>query len=235
MSLSARPQVMRLRRAVLQIPPKSSVPPGLLLHKNPHPLTRAESTLTQVLIPLHFISFISNTYKKPGGGTPSSSPKVWQLVNPSPQFVITPSPQFVIPSEARNLLFPPSVALSLPHYLITSLHRANVDAASSISPLFATLTENTGGGVCPSTPLSCSFHTPVLRTRTNPRNLFSLMELLHDSWILRGRRSLSSVRSCRSPGKDCQRSARSRRAGFRRRSAGWRGPIVGLCGRSAHF
>ena len=151
---------MRLRRAVLQIPSRRSVPPQLPLYKNRYPLTRPESTLPQVLIPLHFISFISNTYKKPGGGTPSSSPKVLQLVTPSPQFVITPSPQFVIaltpqfviPSEARNLLFPPSVALSLPHYLITSLHRANVDAASSISRLFATLTENTGGGVCPSRP-----------------------------------------------------------------------------------
>src|SRR5579863_2426499 len=116
MSLSARPQVMRLRRAVLQIPPKPSVPPGLPLYKSRHSLTPSESTLTQVLIPLHFISFISNTYKKPGGGTPSSSPKVWQLVTPSPQFVITLTPQFVIPSEARNLLF-----LSFRRYLITSL------------------------------------------------------------------------------------------------------------------
>src|SRR5579863_2081194 len=95
MSLSARPQVMRLRRAVLQIPPESSVPPGLPLYKCCDSLTRAESTLLQVLIPLHFISFISNTYKKPGGGTPSSSPKVWQLV--------TPSPNLVIPSDARNV------------------------------------------------------------------------------------------------------------------------------------
>src|ERR1700730_4900096 len=164
MSLSARPQVVRLRRAFLQIPTKSSVPPGLPLHNTIPRLTLSESTLLQVLIPLHFISFISNTYKKPGGGTPSSIPKVWQLVNPSPQFVITPSPKFVIPSEARNPLFPPSVALSLPHYLITSLHRAHVDAASSISPLFATLTENTRGWRMPVTPLSCSFRTPVLRT-----------------------------------------------------------------------
>src|SRR5579863_7716605 len=103
--LSACPQVMRLRRAVLQIPPKPPVPPRLPFYKNRYSLTRPESTLPQVLIPLHFISFISNTYKKPGGGTPSSSPKVWQLVTPSPLFVITLTPQFVIPSEARNLLF----------------------------------------------------------------------------------------------------------------------------------
>jgi|HubBroStandDraft_6_1064221.scaffolds.fasta_scaffold59123_4 hypothetical protein len=80
MSLSAHPQVMRLRRAVLQIPPKPPVPPGLPLYKYSHQLTRPESTLPQVLIPLNFISFISNTYTKPGGGPPSSSPKVWQLV-----------------------------------------------------------------------------------------------------------------------------------------------------------
>ncbi len=103
---------MRLRRAVLQSPAKPPVPPGLPLYKNRHSLTRPESTLLQLLIPLHFISFISNTYKKPGGGTPSSTSKVCQLV--------TPSSKFVIPSEARNLLFPPSVALSLPHYLFTS-------------------------------------------------------------------------------------------------------------------
>jgi hypothetical protein len=77
---SAPTQVMRLRRAVLQSLPKSSVPPRLPLYKTRPPLTHLESTLLQVLIPLHFISFISNTYKKPGKGTPSSSPKVWQLV-----------------------------------------------------------------------------------------------------------------------------------------------------------
>jgi len=71
---------MCLRRAVLQIPPELSVPPRLPLYKSRLSLTRPESTLLQVLIPLHFISFISNTYKKPGGGTPSSSPRVLQLV-----------------------------------------------------------------------------------------------------------------------------------------------------------
>src|ERR1700721_2009345 len=111
MSLSARPPVMRLRRAVLQIPPKPPVLPGLPLYKNRYLLTPSESTLPQVLIPQDFISSRINTYIKPGGGTPASNPKVWQLVTPSP------SPKFVIPSAARNLLFPPSVALPC---LITS-------------------------------------------------------------------------------------------------------------------
>jgi hypothetical protein len=86
MSLSARPQVMRLRRAVLQIPPKPPVPPGLPLYKNRHSLTRSESTLPQVLIPRHFISFISNTYKKPGGGTPLPAPEFCNSLLPVRHF-----------------------------------------------------------------------------------------------------------------------------------------------------
>src|SRR5580704_18076946 len=122
MGLFARPQVMRHSRAVLQIPPKPPVPHGLPLYKNRYSLTRSESTLPQVLIPLHFISFISNTYKKPVGGTPSSSPKVWQLVTSSPKFIIpgdarnlpcATNAKFVIPSAARNLLFLTSIVTSL--------------------------------------------------------------------------------------------------------------------------
>src|SRR5579863_870755 len=73
---------MRLRSAVLQIPPKSSVPPRLPLYKNRYSLTRSESTLLQVLIPLHFNSFISNTYKKQGGGCLPQDLKDLQLVTP---------------------------------------------------------------------------------------------------------------------------------------------------------
>ena len=66
---------MRLRRAVLKIPPKSSVPPRSPLYKlRPLP-TPSESTLPQVLIPLHFKSFISNTYKKTGRGSLRQAPK----------------------------------------------------------------------------------------------------------------------------------------------------------------
>jgi hypothetical protein len=61
-------QVMRLRCAVPKIPTKSSVPPRSPLYKLSHLLTPSESTLPQLLIPLHFKSFISNTYKKPGRG-----------------------------------------------------------------------------------------------------------------------------------------------------------------------
>src|ERR1700721_982506 len=83
-------QVMRLRRAVLQIPPKFPVPRWFLFYKSRPSLTHLESTLLQVLIPLHFNSSRINTYTKPGGGCPSTNPKVLQLVTPrtSPQQII---------------------------------------------------------------------------------------------------------------------------------------------------
>jgi hypothetical protein len=65
---------MALRRAVPKIPTKSSVPPRLPLHKSRSVKTPSESTLPQLLIPLHFNSFRSNTYKKPRGRAPSPAP-----------------------------------------------------------------------------------------------------------------------------------------------------------------
>jgi hypothetical protein len=84
-----------LRRAVPKIPAKSSVPPGLPLNKSRALPTRSESTLPQLLIPLHFKSRISNTYKKPGEGAPRPSSKVLQLVT-------TRSPVLRTHSNARN-------------------------------------------------------------------------------------------------------------------------------------
>ena len=69
-------KAMRLCCAVPKIPGKSSVPPGLPLNKNRSLSTRSESTLPQTLIPLDFISFISNVYRKPGEGSSRLSPKV---------------------------------------------------------------------------------------------------------------------------------------------------------------
>ena len=136
-------QVMRLRRAVLQIPPKFSVPRRLLFHKSRPPLTHLQLTLLQVLIPLHFNSSRINTYAKPGGGCPSTNPKVLQLVTPRT------SPQQIIEKPATS-----------------NPVSANLDAASGISPLFATLTENTGGWGVPSrvAPL---FLCQALRFRYN--------------------------------------------------------------------
>src|ERR1700720_1786251 len=73
---------MASRRAVLQTPPKSSIPPRLPFYKVRPLRTRSESTLLQLLIPLHFNSPRINTYKNPGGGSLSSSPRVLQLVTP---------------------------------------------------------------------------------------------------------------------------------------------------------
>jgi hypothetical protein len=66
---------MRLHRAVPQIPPKSSVPCGLPPYKNRLLLTRAESILRQLLIPLHFNFLICNVYKNCGRGSPLAAPK----------------------------------------------------------------------------------------------------------------------------------------------------------------
>ena len=74
---------MRLRLAVLQTPAKSSVLPRLPLHNNRPLPTHSESTLPQLLIPLHFNFPRINTYKKPRGGCPSTNQKVFQLVTPN--------------------------------------------------------------------------------------------------------------------------------------------------------
>jgi hypothetical protein len=74
---------MRLRRAVPKIPARPSVPPRLPLHKNPSLPTRSESTLPQLLIPLHFNSFISNACKKPGEGSLLPTPKFYNSSLPN--------------------------------------------------------------------------------------------------------------------------------------------------------
>lgn len=91
---------MRLPRAVLQIPPGSSVQPGLPLYNSRFRLTHAKSTLTQVLIPLHFNSSRYNTYKKPGGGPPLPAPKFGNSLLPPPhQSGRTGTPTTPIPSS----------------------------------------------------------------------------------------------------------------------------------------
>lgn len=59
---------MRLGHAVPQTSPKSSRSPRLPFYKNRPLPTRSESTLLQLLIPLHFNSCRYNVYKKPGEG-----------------------------------------------------------------------------------------------------------------------------------------------------------------------
>src|SRR5271155_3401362 len=76
------PQAMRLRRAVLQIPPKSSVSPGLPLYNYSIFLNHSESTLLQVLIPLHFNFPRISVYRKPGRGSPLPAPEFCNLSLP---------------------------------------------------------------------------------------------------------------------------------------------------------
>ena len=83
--LDCAPQLMRLRRAVLQIPRKSSVTPGLLLYKSHPLLTSSKSTLLQLLISLHFNSPRINTYKKPGRGSLFPTPKFCNSLLPPPR------------------------------------------------------------------------------------------------------------------------------------------------------
>jgi len=94
----------RLRCAVLKIPAKSSIPRGLPLNKKRSLRTHSESTLPQLLIPLHFKSRISNTYRKQGEGAPCPSPKLLQLVTPhvGPSLCLfTSLPRYVIASHSR--------------------------------------------------------------------------------------------------------------------------------------
>src|SRR5580704_5075238 len=122
-------QVMRLRRAVLQIPAKSSVPPRLPIYNSRSTLTPSESTLLQVLIPLHFISFISNTYKKPGGGSLLFAPKFCNSSLPPlrPRSLATRQP---------SLATLPATPFATP---LTS-HSQLAENATTLSPAFATLT-----------------------------------------------------------------------------------------------
>jgi hypothetical protein len=74
------PQVMALRHAVPKNPPGSPGAPRSLIHQPRRLRTPSESTVPQLLIPHHFNSRISNTYKKPQGEGSSSTAKVCQLV-----------------------------------------------------------------------------------------------------------------------------------------------------------
>jgi hypothetical protein len=116
---------MRLRRAVLQIPPKPPVPPRLPLYKSHHSLTRLESTLPQVLIPLHFISFIGKFTRNREGGPLLPAPK---FCNSSP---LLPNLSFRAQRGIRCFLLP-----SLCLCLITSLHPWPLRATATPQPVF---------------------------------------------------------------------------------------------------
>ncbi len=161
---------MRLRPAVLQIPLKSSVLPRLPFYKSRPLPTRSESTLLQLLIPLHFNSRRCNTYKKAGEGVPPYIRKVLQLVtthpspNPTRAFRRNPFPLIRLraPSVTHEV-YPPTSSLptqTLPSFSTPSKHPTHSNARNSIS--FTRLLRSslyTGGGLSAHSYLS-SFATP---------------------------------------------------------------------------
>ena len=123
-TLSVAPKLMYLRRAVLEIPAKFSVPPGLPLNKKHSPRTHSESTLPQLLIPLHFISFICNVYSKPREGEGRPRPKGLQLV----------TIRFPIPRARTNARLPRAPwARGNPNPLYALLHNSRTPRGWDIS------------------------------------------------------------------------------------------------------
>ena len=120
---------MRLRRAVLQNPPKSSVPQRLPLYNNCPLLTRLESTLLQVLIPLHFNSPRINTYKKPGRGPLPKAPKFCNSSLPAP-CLCSVLPRHISLATIPVTPFPATLAY----------HSQLAENPATLSPLPATLT-----------------------------------------------------------------------------------------------
>jgi hypothetical protein len=164
---------MPARLAVPKTPQQPSVPRALPLYKSRALLTRPESTLLQVLIPLHFNSPTINTYKKPGGGSPPRTRKVLQLVTPDsqPNLLPTFSPEL----STLRLFFLSSLravnesnAQPTENKAASNPALSNVDAASSISPLFATLTKNTRG--VGGTESSVAVRKGVVTSEKNPNN-----------------------------------------------------------------
>ena len=135
---------MRPRRAVLQTPPKSSVPPRLLFYKNCSPPTHSKSTLLQLLIPLHFNSPRINTYKKPGRGSLLSAPKFCNSSLLAPHHTHAkqqPPVSFTsftssTSSTSSTSFASPSVT---PFPATLTSHLQIAENATTLSPAFATL------------------------------------------------------------------------------------------------
>jgi hypothetical protein len=130
---------MRPRRAVLQNPSKSSVPPGLLSYNSCPLLTPSKSTLLQVLIPLHFNSPRINTYKKPGRGSVLLAPKFNNSSLPTPYDML--AKQHAPVSFTSFASFASFASSSLTPFRATlTSHLQLTENAAALSPAFATLT-----------------------------------------------------------------------------------------------
>jgi len=145
---------MRLRRAVLQIPPKPLVPLGLPLYKSRDSLTRAESTLLQVLNLLDFISRRINTYIKPGGGTPLFQPQRFSTRHPFYFSQICHSERSEESEESAVSSFRRLVFASLPRYVFTSHSQGSAPTQQRPQPQsplrFTSQLSVYPGGVAPS-------------------------------------------------------------------------------------
>jgi len=130
---------MRPRRAVPKIPPKSSVPPRLPFYKSRRLLTHSESTLLQVLIPLHFNSPRINTYKKPGRGSLLPAAKFCNSSLPAPHSTLAKQhpPVSFISFTFSTSFASPSVT---PFPATLTSHLQLAENAAALSPAFATLT-----------------------------------------------------------------------------------------------
>jgi len=130
---------MRPRRAVLQTPSKSSVLLWLLVYKIRPRLSHSESTLLQLLIPLHFNSLRINTYKKPGRGSRLPAPKFCNSSLPAPHYTLAKQhpPVSFISFTSSTSFASPSVT---PFPATLTSHLQLVENAAALSPAFATLT-----------------------------------------------------------------------------------------------
>jgi len=128
---------MHPHRAVLQIPSKSSVPPGLPFYKTRPLLTPPKSTLLQMLIPLYFNSPRINTYKKTGRGSLLPGPKFCNSSLPTPRHCSL---------AAHHSLLATVPATSFPATLTD--HSQLTENPSALSPLPATLTSHVKPNPC---------------------------------------------------------------------------------------
>ena len=178
-------QVMRLRRAVPKIPAKSSYPVALPFYKSHARRTHLGSTLLQPLIPLHFNSFISNTYKKPGGGCPLPAPMFCNsslAARPSCAHTATP---LYAERRGRRATRRAHEHLQVPSLLLLGESVQISENTATLSPFPATLTDtvNHKSCVCHSYKKHRGWGTQCAIAATLRHYL--LTSLLHRAIVLR--------------------------------------------------
>ena len=174
--LSVPQKAMRLRSAVLHIPPKSSRSRRLPFYKNRPLSTHSESTLLQLLIPLHFNSCRCNTYKKPGRGCLLPAAKFYSSSlrtrhqTRHARVAATPflsSAYAHFPSHMGCTLqrqaYPPDLFPLFPHRV--SIQRTAAPATPFLSCVYFTVPCTPGVGLC---PLLSPFLCLAFRFRYNP-------------------------------------------------------------------